>query len=343
MLQVVLAQRRVEAAELPATAARPERAGLLSRVRRAAALRLTAGQQAVAAEIASDLARSHPMHRLLQGEVGVGQDGRRAARDARRRRRRRAGGAARARPRCWPSSTTARSPPCSGPLGRARSARRRRRRHPGRAAHRIAGHGGPPPAPCSTRRRASAGIVVGTHALSRTRSTSSTSASSSSTSSTASASSSATRCAPRRAAAARAGHDRHPDPAHGGDDRLRRPRRLHAARAARRPRARSRPTSSPVGEQPHFLDRAWQRVREEVEAGHQAYVVCPRIGESITEDEDAEEHGGLRLVPDLEERAGAASGGRGARHGRRPCRGAAGRPAASRCCTGGCRPTPRTR
>ncbi len=33
----------------------------------------------------------------------------------------------------------------------------------------------------------------------------------------------------------------------------------------------------PLAEQPAWLDRAWQRVREEVEAGHQAYVVCPRI------------------------------------------------------------------
>jgi ATP-dependent DNA helicase RecG len=38
----------------------------------------------------------------------------------------------------------------------------------------------------------------------------------------------------------------------------------------------------PAAEKPHFLSRAWDRVREEVEAGHQAYVVCPRIG-----DEDA--------------------------------------------------------
>ena len=34
----------------------------------------------------------------------------------------------------------------------------------------------------------------------------------------------------------------------------------------------------PALERPRFLDRAWERVREEVAAGHQAYVVCPRIG-----------------------------------------------------------------
>lgn len=33
----------------------------------------------------------------------------------------------------------------------------------------------------------------------------------------------------------------------------------------------------PLAEQPHWLDRVWQRVREEVATGHQAYVVCPRI------------------------------------------------------------------
>ncbi|WP_181797252.1 ATP-dependent DNA helicase RecG [Streptomyces sp. WELS2] len=35
----------------------------------------------------------------------------------------------------------------------------------------------------------------------------------------------------------------------------------------------------PAADKPHFLSRAWERVREEVEAGHQAYVVCPRIGD----------------------------------------------------------------
>ncbi|MFF7279009.1 ATP-dependent DNA helicase RecG [Streptomyces griseorubiginosus] len=35
----------------------------------------------------------------------------------------------------------------------------------------------------------------------------------------------------------------------------------------------------PAADKPHFLSRAWERVREEVENGHQAYVVCPRIGD----------------------------------------------------------------
>ncbi|GFE21830.1 helicase-related protein [Streptomyces nigrescens] len=39
----------------------------------------------------------------------------------------------------------------------------------------------------------------------------------------------------------------------------------------------------PARDKPHFLARAWERVREEVAAGHQGYVVCPRIGD----EEDA--------------------------------------------------------
>jgi ATP-dependent DNA helicase RecG len=35
----------------------------------------------------------------------------------------------------------------------------------------------------------------------------------------------------------------------------------------------------PAAEKPAWLERAWQRIREEVAAGHQAYVVCPRIGD----------------------------------------------------------------
>ena len=37
-------------------------------------------------------------------------------------------------------------------------------------------------------------------------------------------------------------------------------------------------------EKPAFLQRAWQKVREEVAAGRQAFVVCPRIGEAEGDD-----------------------------------------------------------
>jgi ATP-dependent DNA helicase RecG len=43
----------------------------------------------------------------------------------------------------------------------------------------------------------------------------------------------------------------------------------------------------PSAERPRYLERAWERVREEVAAGRQAYVVCPRIGgEASSEDAD---------------------------------------------------------
>jgi ATP-dependent DNA helicase RecG len=35
----------------------------------------------------------------------------------------------------------------------------------------------------------------------------------------------------------------------------------------------------PAAERPRYLERAWERLREEVAAGRQGYVVCPRIGD----------------------------------------------------------------
>ncbi|MBP2051808.1 ATP-dependent DNA helicase RecG [Streptomyces griseochromogenes] len=42
----------------------------------------------------------------------------------------------------------------------------------------------------------------------------------------------------------------------------------------------------PAADKPHFVARAWERVREEVAGGHQAYVVCPRIGDDMDEAAD---------------------------------------------------------
>ncbi|HWG01363.1 MAG TPA: ATP-dependent DNA helicase RecG [Trebonia sp.] len=44
----------------------------------------------------------------------------------------------------------------------------------------------------------------------------------------------------------------------------------------------------PVLERPKYLERAWQRVREEVAAGRQAYVVCPRIGGDAPDDDNGQ-------------------------------------------------------
>ncbi|MFJ9620268.1 ATP-dependent DNA helicase RecG [Streptomyces sp. NPDC101181] len=48
----------------------------------------------------------------------------------------------------------------------------------------------------------------------------------------------------------------------------------------------------PAKDKPHFLSRAWERVREEVEKGHQAYVVCPRIGDDAEETDGKGSKGG---------------------------------------------------
>ncbi|AUG79837.1 ATP-dependent DNA helicase RecG [Kitasatospora sp. MMS16-BH015] len=58
----------------------------------------------------------------------------------------------------------------------------------------------------------------------------------------------------------------------------------------------------PALEKPNFLARAWERVREEVGKGHQAYVVCPRIGD---EPEDGKKK--RKATPDDPEDLGAGS------------------------------------
>ena len=94
----------------------------------------------------------------------------------------------------------------------------------------------------------------------------------------------------------------------------------------------------PAAEKPHFLERAWERVREEVGSGRQAYVVCPRIGDGSERPDD-----GARRCP--------TTGGRERRQRRAPAPplavldvaamladGPAGRPARSASCTAGCTP-----
>jgi ATP-dependent DNA helicase RecG len=43
-------------------------------------------------------------------------------------------------------------------------------------------------------------------------------------------------------------------------------------------------TVVPVAEKPAWMERVWQRVTEEVSKGHQAYIVCPRIGDEPPSD-----------------------------------------------------------
>jgi ATP-dependent DNA helicase RecG len=96
-------------------------------------------------------------------------------------------------------------------------------------------------------------------------------------------------------------------------------------------RSRIATTVVPVGEKPSWLDRVWQRITEEVAAGRQAYVVCPRIGgqdaagEDTADgaDSDVGQDGGrpplavLELAPQLQE-GPLASLRLGVLHGRLP-------------------------
>ena len=237
---------------------------------------LTGDQQRAIDEITHDMASAAPMHRLLQGDVGSGKTvvalaallvaragrvpGRvhGADRGARR--------AALPRRRCA-CSTGSPSPAEGSLLGGPAGA--------GRAAHEPHDRGR---APAHRGRRSHDGevdILVGTHALlygdaeftqPRRRGD--------------------RRAAPLRRRAARAAarqgrrarrarDDRDADPAHRGDARLRRPRQVRAARDAARAARRSRRRSS--ARTRSTRTRRGSSLRDEVEAGHQAYVVCPLV------------------------------------------------------------------
>jgi ATP-dependent DNA helicase RecG len=73
VLQTVLAQRRRAEDALPATSRIPRRGGLLDAFDAQLPFQLTGGQRAAGEEIMTALCREHPMHRLLQGEVGSGK------------------------------------------------------------------------------------------------------------------------------------------------------------------------------------------------------------------------------------------------------------------------------
>ena len=73
LLQSLLVMRRIELKKLNSTSRKRISGGLLDAFDATLPFELTAGQVAVCKEIESDLAQSHPMHRLLQGEVGSGK------------------------------------------------------------------------------------------------------------------------------------------------------------------------------------------------------------------------------------------------------------------------------
>jgi ATP-dependent DNA helicase RecG len=73
VLQAALAQRRQAAAALPATPRPPASDGILAAFDVRLPFSLTDGQRAAGGTISADLSRDFPMHRLLQGEVGSGK------------------------------------------------------------------------------------------------------------------------------------------------------------------------------------------------------------------------------------------------------------------------------
>lgn len=285
-LQVTLAQRRVQAASRTTTA-RPARSdGLLAALDAALPFELTDGQRDIGAVLADELAQKHPMHRLLQGEVGSGKT--MVALRAMLQVVDAGGQAALLAPTEVLASQHARSlRELLGPMARAGEL------DGAEKATRVTLLTGSLSAPA--RRTAlheastgAAGIVVGTHALL----------------------SEGVEFADlglvvvdeqhrfgveqRDALRAKGSQPPHvlvmtatPIPRTVamtvfGD--------LEVSELAQLPAGRSPITSSvvPAAEKPAWLDRAWQRVREEVEKGHQAYVVCPRIGDGVADD-DAED------------------------------------------------------
>ncbi|WP_433297088.1 ATP-dependent DNA helicase RecG [Actinoplanes sp. CA-030573] len=282
-VQLTLVQRRARSAAIPGTARPRVHGGILDKFDASLPYELTEGQRAVGEEIAADLTRPHPMHRLLQGEVGSGKtlvsvramlqvvdSGGQAALLA-------------------PTEVLAvqHFRGISAQLGALGRAGEIDGDPSGTQLTLVTGSLG------AVARRAAlakvadgtAGIVIGTHAL------------------------------------LYEGVDFHDlglvvvDEQHRFGVEQRDALRAKAARPphvlvmtatpiprtvamtvygdletstlSQLPRGRS-PIASHVvpPERPAFLDRAWKRLREEVKGGHQAYVVCPRIGTGDAEEEE---------------------------------------------------------
>ncbi|MFI8960603.1 ATP-dependent DNA helicase RecG [Streptomyces sp. NPDC053493] len=299
VLQVALARRRHAETQLPAAARRPTPGGLLDAFDAKLPFTLTEGQRKVSQEIFDDLATEHPMHRLLQGEVGSGKTmvalrAMLAVVDA--------GGQA---AMLAPTEVLAQQHHRSvtemmgelaegGMLGGAEHATK---------VVLLTGSMG-----AAARRQAlldlvtgEAGVVIGTHALIEDK----------------------VQFhdlglvvvdeqhrfgVEQRDALRGKGHSQ-------GEKRTPHllvmtatpiPRTvamtvfgdLETSVLDQLPAGRS-PIAShvvPAADKPHFLARAWERVREEVEAGHQAYVVCPRIGD----EEDRKQSARRKASPEDE-------------------------------------------
>ncbi|OLT03182.1 ATP-dependent DNA helicase RecG [Pseudonocardia sp. CNS-004] len=282
-VQLALALRRHATAQRPAAACPPVPGGLLDAFDARLPFALTAGQHTVGSEIAADLAREHPMNRLVQGDVGAGKTvvalramlqvvdgGRQAVLLA---------------PTEVLAAQHARSlRALLGPLGRAGELDAAEQ---ATSITLLTGSLG-----AKARRQAlldaqsgAAGIVVGTHALIqdhvgfadlglvvvdeqhrfgveqrdalRSRG----------------------ELAPHVLVMTATPIPRTVAMTVYGD--------LEVSALRELPRGRSPISTSvvPLADKPTWFDRVWRRVREEVAAGHQAYVVCPRVGGTDAEVE----------------------------------------------------------
>ncbi|MET9954157.1 ATP-dependent DNA helicase RecG [Streptomyces sp. NPDC006339] len=294
VLQVALARRRYADTQLPAVARRPAADGLLTAFDAKLPFTLTEGQRKVSQEIFDDLATEHPMHRLLQGEVGSGKTmvalrAMLAVVDA--------GGQA---AMLAPTEVLAQQHHRSvtemmgelaegGMLGGAEHATK---------VVLLTGSMG-----TAARRQAlldlvtgEAGIVIGTHALIEDK----------------------VQFHDLGLVVVDEQHRFGVEQRDALRGKGRQPPHLLVMTATPIPRtvamtvfgdletsvldqlpAGRSPIAShvvPAADKPHFLARAWERVREEVESGHQAYVVCPRIGD----EEDGKQSAKRKASPEDE-------------------------------------------
>jgi ATP-dependent DNA helicase RecG len=284
ILQTELARRRAVLTGLPAVPRHRSAGGLLDAFDARLPFRLTHGQRSVSAELEADLAQAHPMHRLLQGEVGAGKTvvalrAMLTVVDA-------GGQAALLAPTEVLAQQHYRSiSALLGPLGE------RGLLGGGDLGTRIALVTGSQGA--AARRHTlldvasgDAGIVIGTHALLQEH----------------------VEFADlglvvideqhrfgveqRAALAAKGGHDSRPHVLVMTATPI--PRTvamtvfgdLESSTLRELPAGRANVDTYvvPTVEKPSYVERIWTRIREEVTAGHQVYVVCPRIGDDADDD-----------------------------------------------------------
>ncbi|MFF9345686.1 ATP-dependent DNA helicase RecG [Streptomyces sp. NPDC014734] len=303
VLQVALARRRYADTQLPAVARRPRPGGLLDAFDAKLPFTLTEGQRKVSAEIFDDLATEHPMHRLLQGEVGSGKTmvalrAMLGVVDA-------GGQAAMLAPTEVLAQQHHRS--ITEMMGELAEGGMLGGSEQGTKVVLLTGSMG-----VAARRQAlldlvtgEAGIVIGTHALIEDK----------------------VKFHDLGLVVVDEQHRFGVEQRDALRSKGKQPPHLLVMTATPIPRtvamtvfgdletsvldqlpAGRSPIAShvvPAKDKPHFLSRAWERVREEVENGHQAYVVCPRIGD----DADDEPAGGKAADGKAKKKAAAEEDG----------------------------------